>query len=204
MKYTGIATQSLIVLITFLFFTTDGSAKNLANTQTPVDYRYSLSLYGGVHASDTLDDMITFDATYSNDNKVLVVSLAKEIYHYKNSFSIEVEGQIGKLVGDDTGIWEYVGLGMARWQAFPWDDLLDTSLAIGAGFSYYSDISQIEKSRNEEAQQFLGYLTLELTFEIPGVPDWDLLLRIHHRSGMGTIIGKGSSNYPCIGLKYTF
>jgi len=203
LKFTGIV-QPFIILIAFLSFVLEGNAENFENKKTRLDYQWAISLYGGLHASNTLSDIISFDADYSDGNNVLVAALAREVYHYKQYLRFEIEGQVGRLFGEDESPWECVGLGLARWQMFPWDDVLDTSIAIGVGFSYYSDISQVEKNKNEEAQRLLGYLAFELTFGVPRFSRLDLLIRIHHRSGMGGVIGEGLSNYACIGLKYAF
>jgi hypothetical protein len=48
----------------------------------------------------------------------------------------------------------------------------------------------------------LGYLAFEFTFGLPQYHRWDLMLRIHHRSGAKGIIGKSVSNYLCVGLKF--
>jgi hypothetical protein len=204
LKLTGIAAFPVIILIAFLFVVAEGNAEELENKKTSLDYQWAVSIYGGPHARHTLNDIISFNANYSDGNMIIVGALSREVYNYKQYMSFELEGLVGKPVGDDDSIWEFAGLGKARWQMFPWDDILDTSIAIGAGFSYYTDISQIEKDRNEEAQRLLGYLAFELTFGIPKLPRWHLLMRIHHRSSMGTIIGEGASNYVCVGLKYGF
>ncbi len=194
--------QVFIVLFTLLSFVTVVNAENFETENIRLDEQWIFSFYGGPHASDTLHDMAVLDADYSDGNNIIVAALAQEVLSFKQYLTFEIEGQVGKLIGDDANVWECVGLGIARWHMFPWEDILDTSIAIGAGLSYYSTISQVEKNRNEDAQHLLGYLTFELTFGVPKLPPWDLLIRIHHRSGMGGIIGEGSSNYLCLGLKY--
>lgn len=203
MKLTGITTMSILLLL-FSPFVSKGQAASKEGENTAPDHQWALSLYGGIHASDTLHDIISFDADYSNDNNILVAGVAREVYRYRQELSFEIEGQIGRHFGDDVSHWEFVALGLGRWHAFPWDDLLNTSIAIGVGVSAYTEISNVERYRNEEAQRWLGYLAFELTFGLPQLPRWDLLMRIHHRSGMGGVIGEGSSEYACIGFKYAF
>jgi hypothetical protein len=201
---TGI-TLILITLLAFSPFVSVGHTEVIGKGETPLDYPWAFSLYGGVHASGYLNDVITFDADYSDGNNVLVAALTREIYRYKHYFSVEIEGQIGRHFGDDVSHWEIVGLGIGRWHSFPWDNLVDTSLAIGAGLSNYTDISYLEKDRDDEAQRLRGYLAFELTFGLPRYPRWDLMVRIHHRSNMWGVFGEGdSSNYVCVGLKYAF
>jgi hypothetical protein len=194
----------LIVLAFLFFYSPCGYAQDTEDSKTKADYPWAVSLYGGVYTDDGLVDVFSLAANWVNDNNVVVAALSREIYRYKQYLSFEIEGQIGRHFGDDVSHWELVGLGLGRWHPFPWDDIVDTSFAVGAGLSYYSEISQVEKDEDDDARRLLGYLAFELTFGLPRYPRWDLMLRIHHRSGMGGVIGDGSSNYGCIGLKYAF
>ncbi|MEK6202210.1 MAG: hypothetical protein N2A40_07300 [Desulfobulbaceae bacterium] len=203
MKLTGITTMFILLLL-FSPFVSKGQAASREGEKTAPDHPWALSLYGGIHASDTLHDIISFDADYSDGNNILVAGVAREVYRYRQELSFEIEGQIGRHYGDDVSHWEFVALGLGRWHAFPWDDVVNTSIAIGVGVSAYTEISNVERYRNEEAQRWLGHLAFELTFGLPQLPRWDLLMRLHHRSGMGNVIGEGSSEYVCIGLKYAF
>jgi len=182
------------------YVSADGSQseKNTSN------YLWTLSAYVGPHAHDTLTDIATRNATYSDDNYVAVVALAREVYRYKQWVSVEIEGQVGKHFGTDVDHWEYVGLIIGRWHPFPWDKYINTSFAIGSGLSYNSDVSQIELEEDEEAQRLLGYLAYELTFGLPQYPRWNLMFRIHHRSGASNLIGEATTNYVCGGLKFAF
>lgn len=203
MKLTGITALSILLLL-FSLFVSKGHTSDMEGEKTAPDHQWALSLYGGIHARDTLHDILSFDADYSDGNTILVAGLAHEVYRYRQNLSFEVEGQIGRHFGADVSHWEFVALGLGRWHAFPWNDLVNTSIAIGLGASAYTEISDAEKYRNEEAQRLLGHLAFELTFGLPQFPRWNLLMRIHHRSGMGGVIGEGSSEYVCAGLKYAF
>jgi hypothetical protein len=198
-------TRILIFFLALFSFVSEGHTENLENEKTGSNYPWAVSLYGGITAgnSDTLSDIFTFDASYSDDDKLVVAALSREIYRYEQYLSLELEGQVGRHFGDDS-FWEFAGLGMVRWLPFPWDDDVDTSLDIGAGFSYYTEISEMEKERDEDAQRLLGYLAFELTFGLPQYPRWDLMLRLHHRSGLQEVIGDSESNFLCVGIKYAF
>ncbi len=58
--------------------------------------------------------------------------------------------------------------------------------------------------RDEDAQRLLGFLAFELTFGLPQLPRWDVMIRAHHRSGAGEAIGPGYSNFLCAGVKFAF
>lgn len=194
----------LLVLMLVIVFPITGKADSLQNEKDKNDYKWFLSVYGGPRADQTLGDMVTFEAKYSDGNYVMVGALAREVYRYEQLFSVELEGQLGKHFGDDVNHWEAVFAVLWRWQKFPWDDYIDTSFAAGAGLSYYNKISEIEYEEDEDAQRLLGYLAFELTFGLPQYQRWDLMFRIHHRSGARETIGDSGSNYLCVGVKFAF
>ena len=94
------------------------------------------------------------------------------------------------------------------WLPFPWDNIIDTSFASGAGLSYATKTPEVEEERRGQGQtqKFLTYLMLELTFSLPQTPNWHLVTRIHHRSGaFGLFNGMtGASNGLGFGIKYRF
>jgi hypothetical protein len=193
-----------IPLILLLLISTNVSAENSRYKQSESSHEWLVSIYGGPHADDTLTDMVLFDADYSDGNYVVVGALAKEVYQYEQLVTVELEGQIGRHFGDTVDHWEFAGLALGRWHQFPWDEYVNTSFAFGTGVSYYTEESQIELEEDGKAQKFLGALLLELTFSLPEYPRWNLMIRIHHRSSAGDLIGTGSTNYLCGGLKFTF
>jgi hypothetical protein len=73
---------------------------------------------------------------------------------------------------------------MARWVRFPWDQLVDTTFAIGVGPSFATRKAWFE--RDEESgrggSRLLTALIFELTLAAPRHPDWAVALRLHHRS----------------------
>ena len=197
----------VILLIFHLLISPNVSADDSQSEKYTSNYLWTLSAFVGPHADDTLTDIYTLNATYSDDNYVAVVALAREVYQYKQWVSVEIEGQVGKHFGTDVDHWEFVGLIMGRWHPFLWDRYIDSSFAIGIGLSYNSDLSQIEleeKEDDEDVQRLLGSLAFELTFGLPQYPRWNLIFRIHHRSGAGSLIGEASTNYVCAGLKLAF
>jgi len=198
-------TKIFIILMAFSLFAAKGHTAEAEKETTGREHQWGLSLYGGVHAIDTIHDIITFDADYSDGNNLLVAALSREVYRSRRQhLSFEIEGQVGRHFGDDVSHWEFVAMGMGRWHTFPWDDVVDTSLGAGAGLSSYTEISAVEKHKKDDAQRLLGYLAFELTFGLPQFPRWSLLTRIHHRSGLKGVIGEGSSNYLAVGFKYAF
>ncbi len=165
--------------------------------------KWFLTVYGGAHAQDDIGDVFSFKAKFEDNDYIAVAALAREFWHYKNFISFEVEGQVGKHFNNDT-FWEFNGLIIGRWHAFPWNKYVDTSFAVGDGLSYYTEVSKVEKEDDEDAQKTLNYLMFELALGLPQYPRWDLVVRIHHRSSIFGLYGAGGSNYVCGGIKFSF
>lgn len=94
-----------------------------------------------------------------------------------------------------------------RWRNFPWNNKLLTTLGIGEGVSWASHSPQQEiNSENEpgDATKFLNYVMAELTFSLPSHPEWQVLYRLHHRSGVFGLYCPGTvgSTAAGVGVRY--
>jgi hypothetical protein len=97
-----------------------------------------------------------------------------------------------------------------RFTRFPWNQYLKNTVAIGDGVSYafHAPYADVEKGKPQsDFSRFLNYLMLEITFALPSQPNFELVLRMHHRcTAWGTFPGNasaGSTNIG-IGLRYYF
>ena len=72
-------------------------------------YKWFLTVYGGAHAQDDINDVVTFQPKFEDNAYVGVVALARELWHYKKYLSFELEGQVAKHFNKDTQ-WEFVGV----------------------------------------------------------------------------------------------
>ena len=194
----------VIPLIVLFLISNNVSADDSISEKSKSDYKWFVSIYGGLNAEENFAKIVVPNASISDSNYIVVVALAREIYRYKQWLSFELEGQVGKHFGPKDDQWEFVGAILGRWHRFPWDKYIDTSFAMGAGLSLNSEVSQLELDRDENAQRLLGYLAFETTFGLPQFPRWDLMIRVHHRSGAQGIIGESVTNYLCVGLKFAF
>ena len=76
---------------------------------------------------------------------------------------------------------------MARWSNFPWSDTIRTTFGFGGGLSFATDVPSIEKKPSEpngDYSKVQHYLAVEATFALPKHKDWQLVYRLHHRSGV--------------------
>ncbi len=106
--------------------------------------------------------------------------------------------------GGDQNHWEFNLPIIGRWEAFPWDEVVDTSLAIGIGPSYASEIPKVEAANTGGGDRLLVYWMVEIEV---GPPDqgWSAIFRLHHRSGaFGLVAPEGKSNVLVIGLRQRF
>lgn len=165
---------------------------------------WAITLYGTRLNSGTLKETFLFQADYV-DSYLLALALSRRVYSYKRYIDFEVEANVAKHFGEQHN-WEFNGLITARWLLFPWNKYLNTTIAIGQGLSYATEIPDLETRFHDETSQLLIFSMYELTLSLPKVPRWILVTRIHHRSGLGGLFGDvhGASNSVGLGLRYRF
>ncbi len=192
----------VVLSLLLLFSLSNAFADNDKDEDNTLERKWFLTVYGGLHAQKTLGGLLTFQATFPDDTYIAVAALGREFWRYKQ-LSLEVEGQVGKYFGQEHQ-WQFNGLLIARWHWFPWNKYIDTTLAVGDGISYNTEISKIEKEDDEDAGLVLNYLMFELTLGLPKYRQWDVVVRIHHRSSIYGVAGAGGSNFLTAGIKYSF
>jgi len=118
---------------------------------------------------------------------------------------VEVEGQVVKMHRGQHH-WEFNGLGVVRWKAWPWHRYLNTSLAFGLGVSYATEEPPFEILHKGGSTQLLAYLLAEAEIGLPKLPAWTVVGRVHHRSTSGNLFYNTSaaSNVYVLGLKFRF
>lgn len=165
---------------------------------------YFISLYMGRLTNRDFQELAVFEYKDFIDSRIIVVSLGKELYGYRDFFHLEVEGQAGKHWGYQDH-WEINTALSFRWKKFPWDNYVDTSFAIGDGFSYAFADPKTEVDDIGRTSKFLNYLLLEWSFSV-FEPNWHVFSRIHHRSGIYGLINNisGGSNIVTGGIRYCY
>ena len=168
--------------------------------------RWFISLYGGMFSDNALLDIARLQTNFDNSS-ILVLSAGREIGRYRNKISLELEGQIAFHNGHQSH-QEMNAVFIARWLQFPWDHLIDTSMAVGNGLSYATKEPPIEilDSKNGKSSQWLYYLLIEIAFGLCAADKWDLFVRVHHRSGIYGLIHDvdSGSNFIGCGLRRRF
>ena len=166
---------------------------------------YALNLYGGRLTSNHWGDFLELgEGLDFKDSYLVAATIARCVGTYRDKASFEIEGQIVKHFNIQTH-WELNALVAARWEAFWWDDVLDTSVAFGLGPSYAMDEPEIELEYKGDTSRFLIYWMGEIAVVLPDYDRAALIVRIHHRSNAyGLIADEGVSNSLALGLKWRF
>jgi hypothetical protein len=97
-----------------------------------------------------------------------------------------------------------VGL-VLRWQDFPWNPWLRTTLAAGPGFSYSFQIWEADKQRHpgEDRSRLKFWLPVELTAALPRWPQHQVVLFLDHQSG-GNVFDQGGVDVWGLGYRFEF
>ena len=98
---------------------------------------------------------------------------------------------------------------MARWNKFPWSNTIRTTFGLGGGLSYATDIPSIEidpADPDGNYKNLLHYIAVEATFALPQHKDWQLVYRLHHRSGVFGLMGAENAGNTAvqIGIRHYF
>ena len=168
------------------------------------DLDWGFTLYKVQLSEDRLIDALAFHATLENST-VWVAAISKEKWRPNKHIVFGFEGQLGKHTGPVQHHWEVNGLGTMRWLTFPWDRYVDTSAALGLGLSYATEMPRFEIQVHDTSSQWLAYILVEVAAALPSIPEWQLVVRIHHRSAAyGTFEDnlRGGSNGVGIGINY--
>lgn len=168
----------------------------------------ALTLYNGRYTDDGLpDEILLLQPIHYEDSWLTVVAYSEVFSKPSSGRRWESEGQVAKHSGQQEHS-EYNALILHRWTYYPWSNRVRITSAIGNGLSWASEVPALELAShsNKGATQLLSYLLLELTVGIPGFEGFDLVGRIHHRSGVfGLFDGvHGGSNIISLGLRYEF
>lgn len=173
--------------------------------------RWALSLYGGLVTDGTIFDALALSSGFEPagfiDLKVSNELLAHSVTasQLERVLSFDLDAGVGRHVGEQDH-FEFTAALAARWHPFIWDETVETSIAIAQGVSYTTSVPAVEARRWRNTSQFLNHMFYEATFTLPEVPEWSLVARLHHRSGVGGLFSEvsGASNVALFGVRYRF
>ena len=168
----------------------------------------AITVYGGLVSDNSMTKLLLtpWDSEVEGDIPWLGISASQRLWSLGHGFTVELEAGTGYRFGSEkTGeVWSALFL---RYDDFPWNDHIYTTLAASTGVNLASRISPLERGKGgENTSKLLHYLAPEVTFADPRDKDLELVIRLHHRSGVfGLFDGASSgSNIATIGIRRHF
>jgi len=156
--------------------------------------------YGGKW-SDNLWNEIIRGETQMDRSYLWVAGASRKLHDFGAHLRLEGELNVAKHSGLQNHL-EFNTAALLRWRAFPWSRYVSTSIAYGLGFSHALDQPLIEEEPDREAVRTLISMPTEVTLGPPDA-DWEVMFRIHHRSGaFGIFKDAGGSNFISLGLRF--
>lgn len=169
-----------------------------------------LGYIGGMTNSELYHDMY-FDwqglgpgtlYVFEVDRQLSVDNWARKLFS-KVVSTIELAANV-TYETDPTGpLEEFNPYFIFRWREFPWNQKVLTTFAVGEGVSWASHNPEREirtEEKADSATKFLNYLMVETTFSLPSHPEWQIMYRLHHRSGVFGLYCPGRSGSTAAGL----
>ena len=172
--------------------------------RTPTkDRSNAISVFGGVLTDNRWYDALAPWHLDFRASRLVGLAASHRISRRNRRWSLEIEGQVVRHFGDQDN-WEFNLPIVGRWEAFPWDDVVDTSLAFGIGPSYASQRPKAEVQNRGNSHHLLVYWKMEAEAGLPGKA-WSAIIVLHHRSGaFNTVADEGGSNAIVVGLRRRF
>jgi hypothetical protein len=187
----------------------------------------AVHIYGGAATSTSMTSMFALDdvATFAPEEFVppwdwdftgtglIAGALSRRLLTVASVIDIEGEAGIGQRFGNmrETEIWTALYL---RWTWFPWNQVMRTTVAVSTGLNLATGTPATERERdsNGRGSKLLHFFSPEITFGLPSHPEWDLVARIHHRSGARILFGDialfngvgGGVHFATLGIRYRF
>lgn len=170
------------------------------------------SIYAGWYVDNSLGQVLVtapetpFTWDYEGDY-IVATAVSRRVATMWGKVDVEPEIGVGQRFGeqDETEVW---GAFFFRYHGFPWDRYLVNTIAVSTGLNYASGISDREQSRarDHEGDQLMHFFAPEITFASPRAPQYELVFRMHHRSGVFGLVSSawGGAQYGAIGFRVRF
>ena len=119
---------------------------------------------------------------------------SRKIARFYQHFTVEGEVGLGARFGNNEGL-EGWGAFYVRFDGFPWNNILRTSVGASTGLDYLAN--------PEFEENVLHYFGPEIALALPSHPNTELVFRYHHRSGVFGVFGsvREGSNVLSLGVR---
>ena len=201
--------MACIVLLTS--FSAWGQSTETTVSDETTDRKWSILLFGGQLSGNAFGRTLNPTSQAKRLDIYFTGAALNRRLFSGNYFDIEAEGGAGyqyssTVSGNDSPqVWGALYL---RYKYFPWNKFVHTTIAMNTGFSYSFKETAFEaaEGRADGTRRLLHYLAPEITFSHPKHRDWELVFRLHHRSGIYGLLGCGScgTNFVTVGVRKHF
>ena len=187
----------------------------------------AVHVYGGVATRTSMTSMFALDGALEpapdeyiapwdwdfTGTGLVAGALSRRLLTFADVIDIEGEAGIAQRFGNmhETEFWAAL---YARWTWFPWNHIVRTTIATSTGLSFATGASSAERAWDSRGRgsKLLHFFSPEITLGLPSQPQWDLVARIHHRSGTRILFGDvdmfkgvgGGVHFATLGLRYRF
>lgn len=200
-----------ILFVSLVFAVPCGATEDRCLSRVTDEYPWSVTFFSGAYTNRTVGVALSNVPGALEKNYMHGLALSRHLLRFWNDwFALEAEGMVahhhGRHLEGRQSYQEYVAALFLRYDHFPWNDYLHTSIAVGDGLSLASKTPEREVQIRGNSQQLLNYLAFELELTLPRYPRYSLAYRLHHRSGVFGLFGgvEGASDYYLLGLRYRF
>jgi hypothetical protein len=121
---------------------------------------------------------------------------------FLDNIKLEVEGQVAKHWGKQHN-FELTVAPLVRFNTITWPEVVSMNFAIGDGISQALGNPRLEIVQ----ERTMNFFLMEGAFFLPENPEWQVVLRLHHRCkcfGIFSSERKSGSNFLALGLRYRF
>lgn len=175
----------------------------------------SVSLFGGVsvgnsNLSDLIIDHANMDTDEVGKGGFVGAAMSRQLVRFLVYFWLEAEAGAGFRFepGRDYYSPEAWGAIFLRFDGFPWNDVLRTSIGVSTGLNVVAELPPSETNYGQKSipseAVLQHYLSPEIAFSLPDQPEDELFIRLHHRStGYGLFWDASTgSNVVTVGLRF--
>lgn len=165
---------------------------------------WSWAIQTGVMTNDRAADSLNLAKVELVDEYLVGFVIGYDRQIAESRFSFGAEFQINAHFGDQDFVEFALPVSLRYHPKTPWLGAFE-SFAFGLGYSYYSEVSDLERSNyGGTSREGLIYYYVEAEFAELTSGD-NIFARLHHRSdGYGTLEPDGASNALIVGLRRDF
>jgi hypothetical protein len=144
---------------------------------------------------------------------IAAVAASRKLARLASVIDIEGEVGLGQRFGrmNETEAWAAL---FFRWTWFPWNNYMTTTFAASTGINFATGVPVEERVRDGagRSSKLLHFFSPEITFALPSQPQWQIVGRLHHRSGGRVVFGDvgmfngvdGGAQFATLGVRYRF